>query len=506
MIFVLSERFSLIHRRWSADNWSQYAGRLKPRQERETPPYLSSGCFKHSRAASSIRADPVRPGPARGAPQPANRGYLCHACRRRPGDAGGPAAPHQPPAAGRAGTGGGRAPRGPAGTVGSAATLRPGRGTPGVLAEPRPAPDPAHQHRARGLAAAAGRTGAAAPTAAGLRPRVQVRLEDLDKILREEKELHLDTAGRLVGIVEHDAKHKGEYRLCSATDPEATCRNHGGTQTVGYNVSLAVTPHGIIREIAAATGAEPDAAGVARLVEVQRQERDECPDKLVTTRLQAVDARGPRWDGSAGGKRSWWPVSRLPPARDGWVRRPLPSPSPTAWCARSSASPTATTRRGMGLCLNFRPKTAATAPWPPPVAVPKPVRVVALGVYQRLSARRTPGASLQPECRFPAGDETPSAGRTGHFYADRVRRGAARTRSRSGAGRLPGQDVCGRAQSAHLARALGPENGPGPGLMGLGEAGRAKNQANPASRGGRPGDFYRWEGFGCLVRIRRFVF
>ncbi len=149
----------------------------------------------------------------------------------------------------------------------------------------------------------------------GLRPRVQVRLEDLDKILRDEYELHLDPAGRLVGIVEHDAKHKGEYRLCSATDPEATCRNHGGTQTVGYNVSLAVTPHGIIREIAAATGAEPDAAGVARLVEVQRQERDECPDKLV-------------YDQAAGSGRTRAEVGRVSGGQTQLVARIPPSSSP----------------------------------------------------------------------------------------------------------------------------------------------------------------------------------
>jgi IS5 family transposase len=149
----------------------------------------------------------------------------------------------------------------------------------------------------------------------GLRGRVQLRLADLDKILQDEYRLDLDPDGRLLGIVEHDPKHKGEYRLCSATDPEATCRNHGGTQTVGYNIRLAVTPHGVIREIAAARGAEPDAAGVARLVESQLQARGECPDKLVFVQ-------------AAGSGRTRAEVARVSGGRTQLVARIPPSSSP----------------------------------------------------------------------------------------------------------------------------------------------------------------------------------
>jgi Transposase domain (DUF772)/Transposase DDE domain len=114
-----------------------------------------------------------------------------------------------------------------------------------------------------------------------LRARVQLRVEDLAKILQDEYHLTCNAEGKLEQIVELDKEHKGEYRLCSATDRDATCRNHGGQQIVGYNVSLAATPHGLIREIAAATGAEPDQAGIADLIEVQYQNRGMCPEKLI---------------------------------------------------------------------------------------------------------------------------------------------------------------------------------------------------------------------------------
>jgi hypothetical protein len=78
-----------------------------------------------------------------------------------------------------------------------------------------------------------------------------------------------------------DKKDKGEYRLGSASDPEATYRNHGGDCTLGYNVSLAVTPHSVIREIQAATGSEPDQAGVAPLITAQIQHHQLCPPKLI---------------------------------------------------------------------------------------------------------------------------------------------------------------------------------------------------------------------------------
>jgi quinol monooxygenase YgiN len=114
-----------------------------------------------------------------------------------------------------------------------------------------------------------------------LRRRIEYRLEDLEKVIRDEFQLTLDASGKLEQIVRLDEKHKGSYRLCTATDPEATCRNHGGDQTVGYNVGLLITPHAVIREISAATGAQPDQAGIVPIIQEQLDRHGFCPDVLI---------------------------------------------------------------------------------------------------------------------------------------------------------------------------------------------------------------------------------
>ena len=114
-----------------------------------------------------------------------------------------------------------------------------------------------------------------------LQSRANLRLEDLAKILADEFKLTLDDAGKPTQVSVLPQKEKGAYRLCSATDPDATCRNHGHNHTVGYNIGLAITPQNIIREIQAATGAEPDQAGVARLISEQIEHQDLCPHKFL---------------------------------------------------------------------------------------------------------------------------------------------------------------------------------------------------------------------------------
>ena len=123
-----------------------------------------------------------------------------------------------------------------------------------------------------------------------LRRRIEYRLEDLEKVIRDEFQLTLDASGKLEQIVQLDEKHKGSYRLCSATDPEATCRNHGGDQTVGYNVGLLITPQAVIREISAATGAQPDQAGIAPIIQQQLDQQGVCPDVLIYDRAAGSGA------------------------------------------------------------------------------------------------------------------------------------------------------------------------------------------------------------------------
>lgn len=117
-----------------------------------------------------------------------------------------------------------------------------------------------------------------------LRTRVRVRVEDLDKIFHDELRLSLDPDGQVERVEWLDAQHKGKYRLCSATDPDATVRWHGTDQAVGYNASLAVTPQAIIRATHAATGAEPDQSGIPHLLAQQQDHQGQYPPKLIYDR------------------------------------------------------------------------------------------------------------------------------------------------------------------------------------------------------------------------------
>jgi hypothetical protein len=80
----------------------------------------------------------------------------------------------------------------------------------------------------------------------------------LHKILADELAISRDEAGRPLAVTLLSKKKRGQMRLCSATDPEATIRNHGpGKQDFGYNISLAATLD-FVREIRADTGSTSD--------------------------------------------------------------------------------------------------------------------------------------------------------------------------------------------------------------------------------------------------------
>ena len=95
------------------------------------------------------------------------------------------------------------------------------------------------------------------------RTRLLTRLSQLDKIVADEVRLTLDEAGVVIAVTECAKDDKGSFRLGSATDLEATYRVHGETKVeFGYNLNLAINEH-FVRKINAATGAQPDASGVA---------------------------------------------------------------------------------------------------------------------------------------------------------------------------------------------------------------------------------------------------
>jgi IS5 family transposase len=112
----------------------------------------------------------------------------------------------------------------------------------------------------------------------------------LDKVLADEVLVERDAAGQPVKASELPNEKKGDFRLISATDPEATLRVHGETQedvALGYNVQVSVTPNAFIRETKAYTGADPDQSGVATLVSAQKERQEasgeavQLPPKLI---------------------------------------------------------------------------------------------------------------------------------------------------------------------------------------------------------------------------------
>ena len=101
------------------------------------------------------------------------------------------------------------------------------------------------------------------------------------KLLTDELSLKVNEAGEVIGVTMLPKDKRGNYRMCGATDPEATIRNHGpDKQDFGYNVSVATTPD-FIMEIQADTGSRPDAAAIPELLLAQKEHHDLTPDKFI---------------------------------------------------------------------------------------------------------------------------------------------------------------------------------------------------------------------------------
>jgi hypothetical protein len=116
---------------------------------------------------------------------------------------------------------------------------------------------------------------------AATRQPVSDRLADLTKIIADEVALTRDASGAITRVEVLPPKQQGSYRLGSATDPDATYRVHGPDKCdLGYNVNVAVNAH-FVREIQAATGAQPDAVGLPDLLTAQQEHHGVAPPLLV---------------------------------------------------------------------------------------------------------------------------------------------------------------------------------------------------------------------------------
>jgi transposase len=99
---------------------------------------------------------------------------------------------------------------------------------------------------------------------------LRLRLAALNKIINDETTLTVnsDTDPDDVTIVERQHGDKGEYRIGSATDLQATYRKHDNDKQaiLGYNPTLLGTPV-FIRQTHVATGAEPDNVALPQVLQ-----------------------------------------------------------------------------------------------------------------------------------------------------------------------------------------------------------------------------------------------
>ena len=103
----------------------------------------------------------------------------------------------------------------------------------------------------------------------------------LEKILADELRLEWDEEGFIVHAALLSKKKRGKYVLFSATDPDATIRNHGlNKMDPGFNASVAATTD-FVREIRADTGSQPDHVAIPDLLIAQMTHHDLTPSKLI---------------------------------------------------------------------------------------------------------------------------------------------------------------------------------------------------------------------------------
>lgn len=119
------------------------------------------------------------------------------------------------------------------------------------------------------------------PPTADSSPALQLRRAQLQKIIADELLIQRDEAQRIFAVTYLPNSKRGSFRICSATDAEATVRNHGAAkQDFGYNVSVAATPE-FIRAIQADTGSTSDVTSIPDLLTAQIQRGDSPPQKLI---------------------------------------------------------------------------------------------------------------------------------------------------------------------------------------------------------------------------------
>lgn len=140
---------------------------------------------------------------------------------------------------------------------------------------------------------------------------VQRYRQQLDKIMADELTISRDADGRIAAVALLPESKRGHFRLCSATDPDATIRNHGDHKIdFGYNISVFATPD-LIREIHADTGSTSDVTPIPDLLIAQAERGHTLPEKLI-------------YDQIAGTGKTAHEVSQASHGRTQLVAHPMP--------------------------------------------------------------------------------------------------------------------------------------------------------------------------------------
>jgi hypothetical protein len=132
----------------------------------------------------------------------------------------------------------------------------------------------------------------ALPTA--VRPTISRLTDALRKVIADE--LSFDASGQ-----PSERAEKGDYRIISATDLEATFRKHDDDLTLGYNVALATTTTRI-RAVVVATGATPDSETPVLLARQQLAAGQPLPPAFVMDRAGGWGKCRARVDVVSGGQ------------------------------------------------------------------------------------------------------------------------------------------------------------------------------------------------------------
>jgi hypothetical protein len=141
-------------------------------------------------------------------------------------------------------------------------------------------------------------------------PEVRLWHNYLGKVLHDEVVIleKADAEGRLVHMrTAKERRHDPDTSLVlgSATDPQATYRKHGEEEEkidLGFNVQVATSKDGFIRETQAYTGAVPDQAGIKNLISEQVEHRNSCPPKLMYDMAAGTGKARAEVEEASGGK------------------------------------------------------------------------------------------------------------------------------------------------------------------------------------------------------------